>query len=243
MISTFTNKFLDKCQDLNLDPPSSLRDLMKNPANSKTDALNLSGHTVSAKLCAAIANAIKDDDTYKELIIGDGFLGDDGAIHIANGVKTNTTLTKLDLRGNNIRSDGATAISQMLKINHTLKRLSLEWNCLGIWETGVRTIADALTTNACLEELDLRNNKIGPQGMQSLAVSLKHNTKLRRLDLRWNNAGIIGGRAFVDMLKWNTTIIEIGKITITISNYPRSPWKRSPRRHLQKHRNISRTKS
>jgi Ran GTPase-activating protein (RanGAP) involved in mRNA processing and transport len=89
---------------------------MKNPANQKTDALNLSGHTVSAKLCAAIGNAIKDDVNYKELIVGDAFLGDDGCIHIAAGVKTNTTLTKLDLRGNNIRSDGATAISQMLKV-------------------------------------------------------------------------------------------------------------------------------
>lgn len=97
----------------------------------------------------------------------------------------------------------------MLKINSKLKRLSLEWNCLGIWETGVRTLADALTTNGSLEELDIRNNKIGPQAAQSLAVSLKHNTTLRRLDLRWNNAGIIGGRAFVDMLKWNTTIIEL----------------------------------
>jgi hypothetical protein len=112
--STFADKFLDKCQDLNIAPPSSLRDLMKNPSNTKTDALNLSGHTVGPKLCAAISNAIKDDEIYKELIVGDAFLGDDGCIHLANGVKTNTSLLKLDLRGNNIRSDGATGLIPLL---------------------------------------------------------------------------------------------------------------------------------
>ena len=70
-----------------------------------------------------------------------------------------------------------------------------------------------------LEELDLRNNKIGPQGVQLLAAALKHNTSLRRLgnfslcqsiiDLRWNSAGLTGARAFVDSLKSNFTLTEI----------------------------------
>lgn len=66
-----------------------------------------------------------------------------------------------------------------------------------------------MTVNQTLEELDVRNNKIGPQGVASLATSLKHNTSLKRLDLRWNNAGIIGGRAMVDMLKWNMIITDV----------------------------------
>ena len=57
----------------------------------------------------------------------------------------------------------------------------MEWNCIGIWDSGVRAIADALSINETLQELDLRNNKIGPQGAQVLALCLKHNTKLRKL--------------------------------------------------------------
>lgn len=90
-----------------------------------------------------------------------------------------------------------------------LKRLYLEWNCLGIWDTGVRSIAEALSLNQKLTTLDLRNNKIGPQAIQNLAVCLKQNTTLRCLDLRWNHAGLIGGRSFADLLKWNRSLVKV----------------------------------
>lgn len=128
---------------------------------------------------------------------------------MANSLKTNGTVEHIDLRGNNIRSDGATSIAQLLKVNTSIQTISLEWNCIGIWETGIQSLADALSVNRTLVELDLRNNKIGPQGIRSLSIALKHNTSLKRIDLRWNNAGIIGGRALVDMLKWNETVNEL----------------------------------
>lgn len=63
-------------------------------------------------------------------------------------------------------------------------RLLLEWNCIGIWESGIHALGDALSINQNLEELDLRNNKIGPNGAVALALGLKHNTRLRRLGER-----------------------------------------------------------
>ena len=87
--------------------------------------------------------------------------------------------------------------------------MNLEWNCIGIWESGVRGLVDALSMNQTLTALDLRNNKIGPQGGQALSLSLKHNTSLRKLDLRWNNVGLLGGRAFVDLLKWNLVLTDL----------------------------------
>ena len=60
---------------------------------------------------------------------------------------------------------------------------SYEYNrdSIGIWDNGISNLSESLTLNMTLEELDLRNNKIGPQGVQILATSLKHNTSLRRL--------------------------------------------------------------
>lgn len=87
--------------------------------------------------------------------------------------------------------------------------MNLEWNCIGIWDEGIKSIADGLAVNSTLEEIDLRNNKIGPHGVQALALSIKHNTVLQKMDLRWNNSGIMGGRAFVDALKWNTVLLDI----------------------------------
>lgn len=104
-----------------------------------------------------------------------------GCIKIAQALKTNTSIKYLDLRGNSIRSDGAIALGQMLKVNSTLECLYLEWNCIGIWDTGIKSIAEALTMNESLTLLDLRNNKIGPHSAQALAISLKHNTTLKKL--------------------------------------------------------------
>ena len=59
--------------------------------------------------------------------------------------------------------------------------MNLEWNCIGIWDSGVKAVADGLSVNQSLTELDLRNNKIGPQGAQTLALALKHNTTLSKL--------------------------------------------------------------
>ncbi|KAI8930191.1 hypothetical protein BC831DRAFT_547078 [Entophlyctis helioformis] len=173
------------------------------------ESLDLSGQSVPLKACSAVAAALANDVFFSRLVLADAFLGDDGCILIANALKTNATVTHLDLRGNSIRADGAMALGQMLKVNSTLKSLNLEWNCIGIWEAGIRAIADALSINQTLEELDVRNNKIGPQAIQNVALCLKHNTKLRKLDLRWNNAGIIGGRAIADLLKWNVVLMEI----------------------------------
>lgn len=94
-------------------------------------------------------------------------------------------------------------------VNIFLYSLYLEWNCLGIWDTGIRAIAEGLTMNQTLTTLDIRNNKIGPQAIQNIAICLKQNTTLECLDLRWNHAGLIGGRAFVDLLKWNRTLIQL----------------------------------
>lgn len=90
-----------------------------------------------------------------------------------------------------------------------MHRLNLEWNCVGIWETGVKALADCLTINQTLQDLDLRNNKIGPQAAQYLALSLKHNTCMRRVDLRWNAVGLTGAKSLLDTMKWNYTLTNL----------------------------------
>lgn len=173
------------------------------------EVLNLSGNSCSLKALTALANSLETDTTIHSLILADSFLGDEGAIILATALKLNKGIHVLDLRGNNIRCDGAVALAQMLKTNNTLSSLLLEWNCLGIWDLGIKTLADSLSLNHALQTLDLRNCKIGPRGAQALALGIKHNTALRTLDLRWNNAGLVGGRAIADMLQWNMHVHNI----------------------------------
>lgn len=215
-MDTFRENYLESCNDLNVEPNHTILEKLQiralqdgNDGRIYPDTLNLSGISLSAKTVTALAAAIKDDVVFTRLNVADAFLGDDGAILLASALKTNTTLKELDMRGNNIRHDGAVALSQMLKVNSTLETLKLEWNCVGVWDSGIKGIADALAVNNHLKDLDLRNNKVGSAGVQVLAQSLKHNHGLTSLDLRWNNAGVSGGRALVDMLKWNHTIRDV----------------------------------
>lgn len=46
----------------------------------------------------------------------------------------------------------------------------LEWNALGMWEEAFSVFCEGLATNACLTQLDLRNNQIDqpPGGLGAL---------------------------------------------------------------------------
>ncbi|TPX69775.1 hypothetical protein SpCBS45565_g02220 [Spizellomyces sp. 'palustris'] len=209
-MEVFKSSYIQKCTELAIEPHRALADLFINgTAVAASEFLDIHGQSTTLKDITALAAALANDVRFTKLNLADTFLGDDGCILIAGALKTNCTIRYLDLRGNSIRADGATALAQMLKVNSAVKCLVLEWNCIGIWEAGVRALADALSINHTLEELDLRNNKIGPNGCQSLALCLRNNTTLRCLDLRWNNIGLLGSKALVDLLKWNTVLEEI----------------------------------
>ncbi|KAI9092451.1 hypothetical protein DFS34DRAFT_294806 [Phlyctochytrium arcticum] len=190
-MENFSSVYLHKCSELGVEPHHCLADryLRKSPGGTavallhESETLDLHGQSTNLKDIKALASALARDVRFTQLNLADTFLGDDGCILIAGALKTNQTLQRLDLRGNSIRTDGAIALGQMLKINTSLKSLILEWNCIGIWEAGVRALADALSVNQTLEELDLRNNKIGPSGCQSLALCLRNNTSLRKIGI------------------------------------------------------------
>lgn len=208
----FKTKYLSRCSELSISPVTELLNIF-NRIEDETDplkeTLNMSGVSLPLKACTALASALSDNSFFTRIVLSDAFLGDDGCIKLANALKTNSTLLSLDLRGNSIRSEGAVALANLLKVNSKLQHLFLEWNCLGIWDSGMKCISDALSINESLQTLDLRNNKIGPQSAQHLALCIKHNHSLRKIDLRWNNCGIIGGRSFVDLLQWNQVLVEL----------------------------------
>ncbi|KAI8612350.1 hypothetical protein BC830DRAFT_1137152 [Chytriomyces sp. MP71] len=208
----FSQQFEAECHVLGAceSAVSSIKGALKAAAAQKKDnELVLQGHCVDGKALTALCTVLSKDVVISNLCLADTFLGDDGAILLAGVLKKNTSIISLDLRGNNIRSDGAIALSQMLKMNNSLKSLMLEWNCLGIWETGVKALADALSVNDALEFLDLRNCKISPQGINMLSLGLKNNKALLKLDLRWNSAGLVGGRGLLQCFKSNHTLYEL----------------------------------
>ena len=63
----------------------------------------------------------------------------------------------------------------MLKIN-------LSWN--GFGNEGAVALGKALAHNVMLEELDMRSNRIGPQGFVALFSCFKENNTLKKISVR-----------------------------------------------------------
>ena len=231
-METFKEKYTQGCLNNNVDPLRILMDKISMKTAQKTALpstagdetatgtvqlenskpsreLDLASQTLQLNMVKALSQALLKDEVFLKLKLADCLIGDDGAIVLCQTLKENKTFEQLDLRGNNIRADGSLALSQLLKLTVNLKWLSLEWNCIGIWDHGIKALADGLSLNQSLEYLDLRNNKISPQGGATLASATKGNTSLKHLDLRWNNLGLLGGRSFLDMLQWNHTVLYI----------------------------------
>ena len=137
--------------------------------------------------------------------LADSFIGDSGCQVLAKFIKEHPKITNLDLRGNNISSEGLKAVAGLLRPPTSLVSLSLEWNNAHL---GLEALGDALAVNTTLRSLDLRNNKIGPEGAAILAKSLTGNRTLQKLDLRWNELGQDGLVHFLALLASKATGLQ-----------------------------------
>ncbi|PRP87101.1 hypothetical protein PROFUN_04837 [Planoprotostelium fungivorum] len=213
----FRDTFMSTCSDLKIDPMHSVLDVLSHSIRNGGRTLDLSSHNLSGQGGLALAEALRTDPEFNHLQLWDCLLGDEGCAHVMMALKNSTHVKHIDLRGNNIKADGATAVAEMLRSNFTMIKLGLEWNSVGLWDTGIKRIAEALMINTTLTELDLRNNRIGGQGGVALAIALRKNTSLVVLDLRWNNLGYIGGKALADAMKNN---YFLGTLELAGNNIP-----------------------
>ena len=77
-------------------------------------------------------------------------------------VLCNTSLKKLDISSNKLGMEGSVAMAEMLSCNKSLNELNLRW-CY-IPEAGLRGIARGLLQNISLKKLDISHNKLGMGG-------------------------------------------------------------------------------
>ena len=133
-----------------------------------------------------------------KLNLSDSFIGDEGCDLVARYLRDNPGTQALELRGNNITGDGVIRLAPAFHSGCTIKRLSLEWNTIG---NGTAAVYDLLIDNTSVTSLDLRNNRIGPEGAGPLARLIEGNKTITALDLRWNDLGAEGSRILLQSLQ------------------------------------------
>jgi len=95
-----------------------------------------------------------------------------GAIFISQALMVNQTLLKLYMGENNIGDNGITAIAESLS-NSSITELDVE-SC-GITFTGVRSLAEALSTNQNIKILGLLDNPMTDVGARLIMESAMKN--------------------------------------------------------------------
>uniref|UniRef100_A0A8C8CJW5 Leucine rich repeat containing 45 n=1 Tax=Oncorhynchus tshawytscha TaxID=74940 RepID=A0A8C8CJW5_ONCTS len=204
----FRRTYLRLCKEGGVDPQESvLAQLQETRGAAAGSRLDLRGHSLSVDTCAVLGRVLHKDTLFTELALSDCMLTEEGMC-LLGGSRVGIFLS-FCYCGNNLRSTGAEALGKLLVRNKTLCRLVLEWNALGMWEEAFSVFCEGLATNACLTQLDLRNNQINHQGASELCLALKRNSTLQELDVRWNNIGLLGGRSFLEALQQNRTLTHL----------------------------------
>ena len=147
--------------------------------------------------------------THVELIIGVDIVSINditsvGWVHVFKALSNNTSLKKLDISHNKPGMKGSVALAEMLSCNKSLTELNLR--LCDIPDAGLREIARGLLQNTSLKKLDISYNKPGMEGSVALAEMLSCNKSLTELNFECFDIPEAGLREIARALLQNTTL-------------------------------------
>ncbi len=162
-------------------------------SNTTIEELNLSGNNIGTKGAKTLARTLgrkvgKGIEHIKTLKIYGNHIGSEGTEAIAKAFFKSEKIEELNLGGNNIFTNstgscnkGIKALGQLLLSNVSLTCLSLH-DC-DIPYKGINPIAESLSSNGSLQELNIEGNRsIGPEGVKKITETLKNNRNLSALE-------------------------------------------------------------
>jgi Ran GTPase-activating protein (RanGAP) involved in mRNA processing and transport len=123
-----------------------------------------------------------------------------GHLALAEALRAGTTLEDLDCR---MTDPAAVTFAEVLRVNRSLTRLSADGS---IRCAGAIALANALTENVTLTELNLSENSIAAAGAASLGEALAANSTLTKLNLSENSIGAAGAASLVGALARNSAL-------------------------------------
>ena len=122
--------------------------------------------------CAALADALKVNNTLQVLSLKKCMFGIPGIKALMPGLRDNTSLTDLNLDYVRLHNEGAIEVAQVLEINTTLRVLSIRYNMIN--GEGVRSIVAALSDNLDnkIQAIDISGNDVDAESAAALKAAL-----------------------------------------------------------------------
>ena len=137
-----------------------------------------------------IAAVIHCNTELEELDLSGNDLRTEGIIKIAAALQNIVTLTKLNVSNNNITCTAANVIAFAITCNTHLQEFVISGNCLNI--LGVTTIAKSLKKILTLRKLYIVNTGINDEAADDIADAVSCNVHLQELDISRNNLQALG---------------------------------------------------
>jgi Ran GTPase-activating protein (RanGAP) involved in mRNA processing and transport len=174
--------------------------------------LDLSHHGMGDKGVAALAEALKYNSKIKRLILHDNAITAEGVEALVEGLRRNKSIDYLDLSNNRLGYKGMSktfgpVFSEMLDATATLKHLSLKGNKIG--DGDMKFIAEALSENFNLVEIDLSYCELGVKSGEMIGAMLSTNVDLKKINLEWNILCNQGTKQLLAGLKNNNVLKDI----------------------------------
>ena len=190
--------------------------------NCAVEKLNLGSCDMTDLGASALAEALKKNETVRDLNIGsnEGITAQ-GIGAIAEALGTNSCITKLRVRTGVLDRDGASLLAQALRTNTALKDIDMSFN--EMMGTGAAEIARALKENRSLEVVDLSYCDIHDDTVNETALALQENkeTALWSICLDGNNnITDAGAERLVQALNEsnNQTVREVSLANCSVSS-------------------------
>jgi len=144
--------------------------------------INISANNITAEGVPYLSELSANNPALRRINIGGNSLGDDGAAQLAIFLLSNTQVFYLDLWMTGITKNGMRSLVPALTRSKVLREISLAGNS-GIGDDGVTILADCLTKNTTLLELDLRGIPFSVIGLDRLLLALNTNNKLQKIQV------------------------------------------------------------
>ena len=182
-----SNKYLQPCDAIMLKPEIV--------ANKALTSLDISSNRLFAEGAKELADALKNNNIMKELNIARNVLGlkssfdydSSGVMAIRNTISTMGALVKFDISSNDIRRDGAKALAEALTQNQVLKELNIASNNLSV--------------NA--------GNNYDMSGVIAISDAIPTMGTLVKFNVSNNDIRAEGGKALAEALKDNKTMKDL----------------------------------
>jgi Leucine-rich repeat (LRR) protein len=163
--STFARRVLPSMKKLvkfdisanNLGPDGA-KTLAAAVSSLKLETLNVRKTCLGTAGSEAIAEALRQNKTMKDLNMSDNGAGAKCAKILADGVVANGALTSLNVSDNCLGNRGSEAIAEALTENKVMKNLDMSMN--GAGAKCAQLLADGVIANGALTELDISSNRL-----------------------------------------------------------------------------------